>query len=626
MKIKRLYTTFSKMTVFFVLFGLLPLLLLSILFFYRYMDSVQKTAISNYSQINSYFAKNVGEMLDGTDAAMGVLYDYETSSGENLASVLKNDNISESERALLVMDALQSVMEQGEYISSERFADYRGNIYSLYHDPDKTLRNDASFYTNMKIFGREEMCDIKLLGTMEESNICVNSDDFIFVLVRNYMDSSTIEKTCTESLGTMFVDIDVRMIENIVQNINLSVGKLYVYNKSSGQYLYSQKSADYLEGRHPLKPYEQYLEANDGYAQLGGNWIFFQRVGNTDAYTVLLLDNRDVVGDFSQSRTVMILILSFSCAFLLILYMSFSNRMSAPIRCLKEAMVQVENGSMDVRVELDTHDEMEYVADGFNQMVEKLNDYINQVYVARICQKDAELNALKMQIQPHYLYNTLDIIRMTALEENDEKTAELLECLAHQLRYVMGKHNERSCLKEELEAIRKYFVIMKTRYEGRIALHINVKQEDLMLAIPKMLLQPIVENAVKHGLREKSGFGTVAIDVFRKKDRLEIIVMDDGVGMDETYVRHIRKVLERQQEEHAEDHRTRSADRQQERYAEKEKPVGVGMKNVYDRIKLNCGKEYGFTVQSVMGMGTIVTYCLPVWEEMEEHVESGNRR
>ena len=273
--------------------------------------------------------------------------------------------------------------------------------------------------------------------------------------------------------------------------------------------------------------------------------------------------------------------------------------MSEPVQKVQEAMKQVESGRMDVHLEINTHDEMEIIADGFNKMVERLNDYINQVYVARICQKDAELNALKMQIQPHYLYNTLDVIRMTALEKNDEKTAELLECLAHQLRYVMGEHTDCIVLRDELQALREYFVIMKVRYEGRIRLSIQVSDEDAQLYIPKLLLQPEVE---------KNGEGTVAIRVERKEDYLEIVVMDDGVGMEEDQVRIMQETLD-----NPEIGKTDANGR-----------LSVGMKNVYDRIKLNCGKEYGFGIESFQGVGTIVTYRLPIWEE-PENVESSDR-
>ena len=201
------------------------------------------------------------------------------------------------------------------------------------------------------------------------------------------------------------------------------------------------------------------LKGSEGYEKIDGNWIFYARIMDTDEYAVLKVNDAEAMGYYFSNRTMMAVILLFSCIFLVLLYIIFSKRMSEPVQKVQEAMKQVESGRMDVHLEINTHDEMEIIADGFNKMVERLNDYINQVYVARICQKDAELNALKMQIQPHYLYNTLDVIRMTALEKNDEKTAELLECLAHQLRYVMGEHTDCIVLRDELQALREYFVI-----------------------------------------------------------------------------------------------------------------------------------------------------------------------
>lgn len=601
MKRKRIHTTFTKMTVAFVAFGMTPLLLLSILFFARYMNSMQETMISNYSQINRYFAQNVEDVIIPADMAMKRLYEYETESGEGLSVVLKDKKMSDSERAIHVMNALHEVMAQSEYISSERFVDVKGKVYSLYSDQNKTLRNDAGFYSRMSVIEEENMRDLKILRTTEESNICVNSDDFVFVQVRNFMDTSSIKNVYSNPLGTLFVDINVERVDSLVKKLDLNKGSFYVYNPEDNHYIYSQDRKDYMDGRNPLKFARDILKGESGYEKRGDQWVFYQQIATTDEYAVLCLHKSEIIGDFFQTRTMMILILSFSCGILFIFYMMFSNWMSAPTRKLKDAMEQVENGNLDVHVEMNTNDEMEYVADGFNRMTEKLKDYISQVYVAEICQKDAELNALKMQIQPHYLYNTLDVIRMTALEENGDKTAELLECLAHQLRYVMGKHNERITLREELDVLREYFFIMKVRYEDRIMLHVHVANEDMDLIVPKMLLQPVVENAIRHGLREKEGNGTVAITVTRKTEYLEIVVMDDGVGMEEEQVRRMQEVLDYPQPGYVGDG-----------------DVSVGMKNVYDRVKLNCGKEYGFTISSVKGMGTIVTYRLPIWEEVTD--------
>lgn len=602
-------TTFGKMTVAYLLFGVIPLFLISLLFFSRFTDNIRETMIRNYAQINGYFARNVQDIMESADAAMAELYNYETDDGESLAAVLKNSNLTDGERSLEVDEALKEVMAKSKHIASTRFVDINGKIYSVYYNQEKTLRNDAQYYTQMRIIAQDEMRDLCVLRTTEESNICINSDDFIFVLVRNYMDTTSINRAYSTPLGTLFVDINVNVLENLVDKIGLEKGSLYICNPKEKHYVYSQDRKDYLDGRNPLgEKVMAQLKGSEGYEKIDGNWIFYARIMDTDEYAVLKLNDAEAMGYYFSNRTMMAVILLFSCVFLVLLYIIFSKRMSEPVQKVQEAMKQVESGRMDVHLEINTHDEMEIIADGFNKMVERLNDYINQVYVARICQKDAELNALKMQIQPHYLYNTLDVIRMTALEKNDEKTAELLECLAHQLRYVMGEHTDCIVLRDELQALREYFVIMKVRYEGRIRLSIQVSDEDAQLYIPKLLLQPVVENAIRHGLREKKGEGTVAIRVERKEDYLEIVVMDDGVGMEEDQVRIMQETLD-----NPEIGKTDANGR-----------LSVGMKNVYDRIKLNCGKEYGFGIESFQGVGTIVTYRLPIWEE-PENVESSDR-
>lgn len=609
MKKKLFATTFSKLTVAYIFFGVIPLFVLGMLFFVRFSANIRETMIRNYAQINGYFARNVEDIIESADDAMGTLYDYETEDGDTLAVVLKDDSLSEGERAVHVVDALNQTMSQSSYIASTRFADYRGQIYSVYYNQEKTLRNDAESYTRMGLISADKMRDLRILGTTEESNICVNSDDFIFVLVRNYMDTTSMDRAYNTPLGILFVDMNVDVIGDLVQKVGLDKGNIYVCNPTDGNYLYSSNQKDYLDGRNPLgENVMSHLTGTEGYEKIDDNWVFYRQIRNTDEYAVLTVNDAEAMGYYFSNRTMMAVILLFSCVVLITLYIMFSNRMSAPIRKVREAMKEVEGGQMDVHLDINTHDEMEIIADGFNKMVEKLQDYINQVYVAQICQKDAELNALKMQIQPHYLYNTLDVIRMTALDQEDEKTAELLECLAHQLRYVMGEHNERIRLRDELQMLREYFVIMKVRYEGRINLHIQISNEDLDLYILKMLLQPVVENAIKHGLREKSGEGSVAIRVSRNEDILEIVVMDDGIGMEENQVRQMQEIL----------------DVPEIGYIGEDGHVSIGMKNVYDRIKLNCGKEYGFRVESVKGMGTIVSYRLPIWEEPED-VESSDR-
>ncbi|MCD8324959.1 MAG: sensor histidine kinase [Clostridiales bacterium] len=597
---KKYRTTFSKMTVAFIFFGLIPLLLLSLFFFLRYSGLLRDSMTAAYSDMTVYVANNIEDLMDSVDEAMGELYDYQDSDGSTLAEVLTDVTAERSERELTVREALGDIMAKSEFISSLRLVDTYGNVYSLYYSQGKTLRNGAESFTTMDFYQEgDSLTGMMLFGTFPEAEICVSSEDYIFSLVRNYMDVTSIETTCSQRLATLYADINVDDIEELIEKSSLNIGSFYVYSPAASSYIYSGDTGDYLGSSHPLSFCEELLDGGSGYEKIGSQWVFYQKISGVDAYAVLIMENSDIMGAFYQSVSILILIVAFAGAFLLILYMVFSIWMSEPTRKLKAAMEEVEQGNLDVRVELDTNDEMEYVADGFNHMTERLTDYINQVYVAQICRQDAEMNALKMQIQPHYLYNSLDIIRMTALEQNDRKTAQLLESLAKQLRYVMGPQSERVCLKDEIDSIREYFVMMRIRYEERISLMVYLKDEDQTLMIPKLILQPMVENAIRHGLREKKGYGAVAIRVERKSDHLEIVVMDDGVGMDEEGVRHIMDSLENHEVGTIESDGTAS----------------IGMQNVYDRIKLNCGAEYGYTVQSTKGMGTVITFTLPIWKE-----------
>ncbi|MCD8301289.1 MAG: sensor histidine kinase [Clostridiales bacterium] len=605
MKKERFRTTFSKMTISFVAFGLVPLLLMSLFFFYRYSGMIRDDMTASYDNMTGYVARRVGGVLDSVDNAMGVIYDYQYNGSDTFTDVLTDDSLNATDRGLEIQELLRYILSQSDYISSIRMVDTKGEIFSLYYSQNKTLRNDAADHTAMDIFGEgDSLTDLKMLGTLPEDTICLNSDDYVFTLVRNYMDVSTVGTACSSPLATLFADINVDVIRDIIADSGLSQGQIYVYSTGDAHYLYSESADDYLNASHPLEFCDYLLDGSSGYEQVGSQWVFYENIAGTDTYAVLVMDNDDIMGTFFRSCMALIVILCFAAAFLLIIYLAFSIRMSEPTRRLKEAMEQVEGGNLDVRVDLKTGDEMEYVAEGFNNMAESLEDYINQVYVAEICKKDAELNALKMQIRPHYLYNSLDVIRMTALDQGDGKTATLLESLAKQLRYVMGTQSDRVYLRDEMNAIREYFVLMRTRYEDRISLMIYMSDEDGVLAIPRLLLQPAVENAVRHGLAEKEGRGSVAIRVERKEDYLEIVVMDDGVGIPGEELQAFVESLE--------NHEIGVID-----------PVGpdgmadgVGMKNVYDRIKLNCGMEYGFTMQSKLGMGTIVTYKLPIWEEL----------
>ena len=213
-----------------------------------------------------------------------------------------------------------------------------------------------------------------------------------------------------------------------------------------------------------------------------------------------------------------------------------------------------------------------------------------------------------MQIHPHFLYNTLEVIRMSSVAHQDMETAQMTLSLVNQLQYVIGESNEQVTLQKELDIIRDYISLVSLRY-GQIELKSNVPSSLLSCLILKMTLQPIVENAVQHGLRPQGG-GQISISADRQGDLLRLTVMDNGCGMDAEQLAALRRQLESDKMPEVKEDGLRS----------------IGTNNVHDRIRLACGPAYGLEIESQVGVGTAVVINLPYQtSEKEEAHETADR-
>ena len=192
--------------------------------------------------------------------------------------------------------------------------------------------------------------------------------------------------------------------------------------------------------------------------------------------------------------------------------------------------------------------------------------------------------------------DTLEVIRMSAMKHEDKETAGIAESLSRQMEYLIGSYSCMVPLEKEIGNIREYFHIMQIQYEDRIQLEVSVDEDVMDAIIVKMSLQPIVENAVQHGLMPKTGDGTVRIEARRKDEILEITVMDDGVGMTEEILAALKDGLDQDET----GVQTGSGE------------THGGIRNVRDRICRNFGSGYGLEIMSTAGTGTVAVYCLPL--------------
>lgn len=233
-----------------------------------------------------------------------------------------------------------------------------------------------------------------------------------------------------------------------------------------------------------------------------------------------------------------------------------------------------------------------------------------------IFSKQTELTALQSQINPHFLYNTLDTIRGQAMIDENLEVANMIECLSSFFRYSISRKGGEVPLRDELNNIRNYMKILQYRFQNRFKMEIVIDEEDMRACdfyVPKLILQPIVENAIIHGLEEKACDGNIAIEI-AVADELIITISDNGKGLTLDELDHLNEQINPTQFVLEEGNKKENAS------------TGIALPNISKRIKLLYGEKYGLSVYSSIGCGTDVEIVLPIKQQAEGREESGEDR
>lgn len=311
---------------------------------------------------------------------------------------------------------------------------------------------------------------------------------------------------------------------------------------------------------------------------------------------VLLEDIRNTAG------IILILCLAMLPICLLLVNFLYSDIIK-PVNLLVRKMHQIENGDIGITIESKREDEFGYMNRTFNRMSLEIKNLINTVYKKQIATKVAELKALQAQMNPHFLYNTLDSINWKAKIHGVEEISEMVSALSSIIEANLNRMNEKFItLDKEIEYINNYYFLLKKRYGKKINLELNIKMDALNCVIPKLIIQPIVENAVYHGLETKVGSGTIVLKAGINDGRLLIEVRDDGTGIDGDTLKRLNRSLSEERKEASADADAEAADNSFS---------SIGITNVHKRIRLLYGNMYGLTIDSMEGEGTVVGISLP---------------
>ena len=265
----------------------------------------------------------------------------------------------------------------------------------------------------------------------------------------------------------------------------------------------------------------------------------------------------------------------------------FIFKVLGPMRELRGAMASLGNEDFNVSIPVRGHDEIAMLASSFNMMSRKLGELVNEVLTVQIKMREAELKALHAQINPHFLYNTLDAIYWTCRIEKAGDSAALVQALAKLFRLSLSNGNEFTSLKKEIEHLNLYIFIQKKRLEESVRFSIQVSEELMACRVVKLILQPLVENAIIHGIEKNGGQGTVEIDIYEDEKDLVYVIRDDGAGAVESEVYSYLSTIQ-------------TSNR------------GFALNNVNGRIQIYYGDAYGIAFQTALGAGMTVTVRQPL--------------
>ncbi len=558
--------------------------------------------ISRVSSANLSVVKQINSNLDFMKQDIEDISTY-ICIDDNVQALLQNSNNSGytvSENDITSLNSLRFIINliaAKSYISSLIL--YSNNDTPVYYE-----------FTDLS-YGTQPLTKIKQ-STVYKNAVKLNGTPFWFPMLEYnglFIQNSTYPKigVCRmikdysfyRQVGFLFMFINENVLQDIcMRNLqNENDGMLIV--DESGNILsnagVSLVSSDYKKQvfyREALKSSEGYIIDTIGglqylvtYSKTDSGWRTFYAV------PVNILSKQ-----VNSVKTFTLFIIALCLVFSMPLMMLMLSFLTAPVKKLLKSMKRFQQGNFDERVEFTYKDEIGQLGEGYNRMVFSIKELINKAYILQIKEREAELNALQAQINPHFLYNTLDTIFWKAKTRNDNEISDMVYSLSKFFRLSLNRGKEMTLVAMEKELLEHYLILQKVRFKSKLNYTIGIEENILTYTLPKLILQPFVENSIRHGIEGKAEGGIVSIQGFLNGDRLHFIVEDNGVGMD---AQQIEKIF---------------APDDSGNIADTAYTGGYAVRNVKERLEILYREEYKLVFTSLPGKGTRVEIVLPVRE------------
>ena len=423
-----------------------------------------------------------------------------------------------------------------------------------------------------------------VISTSHVQNAIAGKYDWVVTLSR-----SITNKASPGVQGVFFVDLNYNSISDLCERISLGDrGYIYILDENGGIVYHPQQQLIYSGMKDEL--ISEVMDTDTpSFLTDDGRLYTVSRSEATGWIVVGVSYVSELMAGADEARATYLLVAMVLLAVAMLLAFVLSDKITRPIKSLELSMKEVEKGNFShVALEVRENNEIGRLSRNFNTMTREIQNLMEQSEKEQQAKRKYELKVLQSQINPHFLYNTLDSIIWMAEWGKNQEVVKMTSSLARLLRRSISNEQEVVTIEEEIDYTEAYLTIQKMRYQDKLEYEIEVDPDIRKEETVKLVLQPVVENAIYHGIKYKEGKGLIQIRGFREEGSIILRVQDDGRGMDQDTLEHIF-----------------------EKHVRDTKSNGVGLQNVHERIRLYYGTAYGLSFESEPGKGTTVRIRLP---------------
>ncbi len=563
-----------------------PLVLASLVFYLFLIDEVQRkvsdSTLDKLSAASGIIDQKIRHITSFVDGFM---------SDEDVNKILSREFSGYIYRDVsIVSAALAKSSDSGQLIRSMTLATKTGHLYrnGTYSNLDMDSIMRAVLYPPSRDLASRNSAshsNIRWLGVGKSSSMMLPGEPVLRLagIIRKFTDFS--------DLGILYLELSSKELYDFV-SLAGNGGKIFLAD-GNGLILAASEASYGTKNMEELGFDMSRLSGGSGYFRMkieGETMLVSCFNSSLTGWSVIeyrtmasLLPETTYFTDF------FLLFVAFLTVFVAVLSLLISSRISRPVVRLSELMLCVEEGDLDVSIEVEGKDEIRRLSESFNSMVSQLRELIARIYEQEKAKKKAEFEALQAQINPHFLYNTLGNIQWMAIIHKLPSIADMTSSLIRLLKLSLASPNPMIELEKEIDMLVQYVHILNVRYNNSIEFVHRADGGLESALVPRLILQPLVENAIIHGLDNSRERGRIELDCFREGEDLVLRLRDSGSGISGE---KIAGLLEAE---------AAGGGRR-----------GIGLRNVNDRIKLYYGETYGLAVASPPGGGTTITLRMPV--------------